>query len=472
MGTHKRPGSAAGSPAPPRAAKAAGKVTKSGSSSRSSARRCGFPECGKTAKPGGFCISHGGGKKCAVDGCTTSVVSRGFCVAHGGGKRCQHPDCSKSAQTGGFCWIHGGGKKCGFEGCTKRAQSGGACISHGGGKRCRIDGCNKVVQYEGLCVSHGGYRRCLSINCTRKALANSYCQLHGGNSHCVVANCGKKAVRGGTCGEHKLMAARSAQQQYQQKQQQPQYRTALRQHQSSDEEEAAAAVSVDVRVAGGASKRRHLSPSVAQMVSQQKTPELRAAADAFLAAATGQRPDLTSSPLAFRNPLDERRASPLKHEIKREAGSPPGVVPPFRDSLTATATTISPTVALQSRFSLYAQVSTDPETRTFTPPPSSASTTAAATVALSQLKPGLLPGIQSLQHGLRGRLYSSPSSLPSHNVWSRNSSPFREQQQSLSPPALIAVGSDGHLRCTVGSCGRFAKRSGLCLLHGVAADSD
>lgn len=97
----------------------------------SGSRRCGFPECQKTAKRGGFCISHGGGKKCSVEGCTTSVVSRGFCVAHGGGKRCQAPACTKSAQTGGFCWVHGGGKKCGYLGCKKRAQSGGTCISHG-----------------------------------------------------------------------------------------------------------------------------------------------------------------------------------------------------------------------------------------------------------------------------------------------------------------------------------------------------
>ncbi|TYZ62868.1 hypothetical protein PybrP1_012900 [[Pythium] brassicae (nom. inval.)] len=176
----------------------------------SSSRRCGFPECTKTAKPGGLCISHGGGKKCAVPGCSTSVVSRGFCVAHGGGKRCQHAGCAKSAQTGGFCWIHGGGKKCGFQGCAKRAQSGGACISHGGGKRCRVDGCNKVVQYDGLCVGHGGYRRCLSINCAKKALANSYCQLHGGHSQCTAPDCGRKAVKGGLCGEHKNAAAAAA----------------------------------------------------------------------------------------------------------------------------------------------------------------------------------------------------------------------------------------------------------------------
>ncbi|KAE9027923.1 hypothetical protein PR003_g30126, partial [Phytophthora rubi] len=170
---------------------------------RTNSRRCGFPECQKTAKRGGLCISHGGGKKCSVEGCTTSVVSRGFCVAHGGGKRCQAPACTKSAQTGGFCWIHGGGKKCGYQGCKKRAQSGGACISHGGGKRCRIEGCNKVVQYDGLCVGHGGYRKCLSINCDKRALANSYCQAHGGNSMCRVVGCHKRAIRGGICSEHK-----------------------------------------------------------------------------------------------------------------------------------------------------------------------------------------------------------------------------------------------------------------------------
>ncbi|KAL3662265.1 hypothetical protein V7S43_012593 [Phytophthora oleae] len=171
--------------------------------SRPHSRRCGFPECLKTAKRGGLCISHGGGKKCSVQGCVTSVVSRGFCVAHGGGKRCQAPGCTKSAQTGGFCWIHGGGKKCGFQGCKKRAQSGGACISHGGGKRCRMEGCNKVVQYDGLCVGHGGYRKCLSLNCEKRALANSYCLSHGGNSLCRVTGCRKRAIRGGICSEHK-----------------------------------------------------------------------------------------------------------------------------------------------------------------------------------------------------------------------------------------------------------------------------
>ncbi|KUF96854.1 WRKY transcription factor 19 [Phytophthora nicotianae] len=170
---------------------------------RTHSRRCGFPECQKTAKRGGLCISHGGGKKCAVKGCTTSVVSRGFCVAHGGGKRCQAQGCTKSAQTGGFCWIHGGGKKCGYQGCKKRAQSGGACISHGGGKRCRMEGCNKVVQYDGLCVGHGGYRKCLSLNCDKRALANSYCQAHGGNSICHITDCQKRAIRGGVCSEHK-----------------------------------------------------------------------------------------------------------------------------------------------------------------------------------------------------------------------------------------------------------------------------
>ncbi|ETN07719.1 hypothetical protein PPTG_23162 [Phytophthora nicotianae INRA-310] len=103
----------------------------SDTSSKPNSRRCCIPDCQKTAKRGGRCISHGGGNKCAVDGCTTSVVSRGLCVAHGGGKRCQTQGCTKSAQSGGFCWVHGGGKKCGYHGCSKRAQSGGACIAHG-----------------------------------------------------------------------------------------------------------------------------------------------------------------------------------------------------------------------------------------------------------------------------------------------------------------------------------------------------
>ncbi|POM62253.1 Yip1 domain containing hypothetical protein [Phytophthora palmivora] len=175
--------------------------------SKPNPRRCSVPDCQKTAKRGGRCISHGGGNKCIVDGCTTSVVSRGLCVAHGGGKRCQTPECVKSAQSGGYCWIHGGGKKCGYHGCPKRAQSGGACIAHGGGKRCRIDGCNKVVQYDGLCVGHGGYRRCVVENCGRRAMANDFCQQHGGSSVCSLEHCYKRAVRGGKCSEHKAEAS-------------------------------------------------------------------------------------------------------------------------------------------------------------------------------------------------------------------------------------------------------------------------
>ncbi|KAG6962600.1 hypothetical protein JG688_00008515 [Phytophthora aleatoria] len=173
-------------------------------------RRCSVPDCQKTAKRGGRCISHGGGNKCSVDGCITSVVSRGLCVAHGGGKRCQTQGCTKSAQSGGFCWVHGGGKKCGYHGCSKRAQSGGACIAHGGGKRCRIDRCNKVVQYDGLCVGHGGYRRCVFENCNRRAMANDHCQQHGGSSICLLEHCYKRAVRGGMCSEHKAEASMQA----------------------------------------------------------------------------------------------------------------------------------------------------------------------------------------------------------------------------------------------------------------------
>ncbi|KAG7381089.1 hypothetical protein PHYPSEUDO_006464 [Phytophthora pseudosyringae] len=182
----------------------------SDSSARPNLRRCSVPDCQKTAKRGGRCISHGGGNKCAVDGCITSVVSRGLCVAHGGGKRCQTQGCTKSAQSGGSCWVHGGGKKCGYLGCPKRAQSGGACIAHGGGKRCRIDGCNKVVQYDGLCVGHGGYRRCIFENCDRRAMANDYCQQHGGSSVCLLEYCYKRAVRGGMCSEHKAEASLQA----------------------------------------------------------------------------------------------------------------------------------------------------------------------------------------------------------------------------------------------------------------------
>jgi hypothetical protein len=76
-----------------------------------------------------------------------------------------------------------------------------------------MEGCNKVVQYDGLCVGHGGYRKCLSLNCEKRALANSYCQAHGGNSMCHIAGCRKRAIRGGICSDHKtqmpLHAART-----------------------------------------------------------------------------------------------------------------------------------------------------------------------------------------------------------------------------------------------------------------------
>lgn len=166
-------------------------------------RRCQFLNCIKTAKSGGFCISHGGGKECSVEGCRTSVVSRGYCVAHGGGKRCQSQGCTKSAQTGGFCWIHGGGKTCHHPHCTKRAQSGGACIAHGGGKRCRTEGCTKVVQYDGRCVSHGGYRTCSIEDCSLKAFPNGLCARHGGQSDCRLKTCSRKALRGGLCRIHR-----------------------------------------------------------------------------------------------------------------------------------------------------------------------------------------------------------------------------------------------------------------------------
>ncbi|CAH0479847.1 unnamed protein product [Peronospora belbahrii] len=177
-------------------------------SSQTLLRRCGFPECQKTAKRGGLCIAHGGGKKCSVEGCVTSVVSRGCCVAHGGGKRCQAPACAKSAQSGGFCWIHGGGKKCGFLGCKKRAQSGGACILHGGGKRCRVEGCDKVVQYDGLCISHGGYRKCLSIKCDKRVQVDSYCQAHSGSSRFRVVRYHAQTIRSDVGSDRKAQIPR------------------------------------------------------------------------------------------------------------------------------------------------------------------------------------------------------------------------------------------------------------------------
>lgn len=314
----------------------------------------------------------------------------------------------------------------------------------GGGKRCRIDGCNKVVQYEGLCVSHGGYRRCLSINCSRKALANSYCQLHGGNSHCVVPNCRKKAVRGGTCGAHKLMASLSAQQQH-----------LLNQHQqqSSDEEEASrnpVLVSVSTPVILSHAKPNHHSPPTPGMV-QQKTIELRAAADAFIAAAevVARRPSITAS-----SPTQSFSESPRPQRMAHAATS---IVPPLHHSV---PTTISPTMSLQGRFSQIARI-TSP--LAFTPPPTNDSVVSAA-VSLSQLKPNALPGIASLQRGIRDTRYSSP---PREPTWTAGSS-FQYAPQSHSPPSLglMPGGSIGQHRCIVGDCGRFAKRDGLCLLHG------
>ncbi|KAF1775038.1 AMMECR1 protein [Phytophthora cactorum] len=49
----------------------------------------------KSAKEGGYCIAHGGGKRCREDGCSKSALAGGLCSAHGGGKRCSAPNCSR-----------------------------------------------------------------------------------------------------------------------------------------------------------------------------------------------------------------------------------------------------------------------------------------------------------------------------------------------------------------------------------------
>ncbi|KAG6584626.1 WRKY transcription factor 19 [Phytophthora cinnamomi] len=392
-------------------------------SARTHSRRCGFPECQKTAKRGGLCISHGGGKKCSVEGCTTSVVSRGFCVAHGGGKRCQAPACTKSAQTGGFCWIHGGGKKCGYQGCKKRAQSGGACISHGGGKRCRIEGCNKVVQYDGLCVGHGGYRKCLSINCDKRALANSYCQAHGGNSMCRVVGCHNRAIRGGICSEHKaqmpVQATRSS--------------------------SAFAHCRPSIDLAGNQDPQFKVEPTAVlrtrlDQYHRYPTPLVSKASSELRGPSTYGRMRLSMD--ADSPPADEHVLSPLQY-VRQGSSS-------LLDDGRTMVTPISRHFNAGERYDPY---------------------------GLKRQSLPLLPSFQTLQRSCSSSPGSDMESVssgsnpnqPNEDVVDQKWTQFPPRTQSRPDNFLVALGTAYTHTCSVANCARHAKRSGLCLLHSIVA---
>ena len=70
---------------------------------------CHHPGCGKRARRGGFCVSHGGGRRCSTVDCTKAVQTGGKvgkCFAHGGGKRCEDTHCSRRALRHNYCGRH------------------------------------------------------------------------------------------------------------------------------------------------------------------------------------------------------------------------------------------------------------------------------------------------------------------------------------------------------------------------------
>ena len=141
-------------------------------------KKCGFVNCSKLAKKGGFCVAHGGGVRCSFNECNKSGLKGGLCVAHGGGVRCSFNECNKHAQKGGLCVAHGGGVRCSFNECNRSAQKGGLCIAHGGGIRCSFNECNKSAQKGGLCLAHGGGVRCSFNECNKHARKGGLCKAH------------------------------------------------------------------------------------------------------------------------------------------------------------------------------------------------------------------------------------------------------------------------------------------------------
>jgi hypothetical protein len=139
--------------------------------------------CKSQARPGGFCITHGGPKptrrKCAhISGCTRDASgAHVMCVPHG---------CPKRTVTLLRC-TH-------LSGCTRFARPGfRTCAGHGGGKRCAEEGCDRTARGASeVCAGHGGGKRCAEEGCPNGAQgATDHCKVHGG---------GKTARRGPTRG--------------------------------------------------------------------------------------------------------------------------------------------------------------------------------------------------------------------------------------------------------------------------------
>ncbi|KAF4692917.1 Trafficking protein particle complex 8, partial [Perkinsus olseni] len=156
----------------------------SGSSRKSSHKKCEVPECTRLARGVGpqarRCASHGGGRRCFC-----GRVARGsssYCGTHGGGRRCQQEGCtSGAAGASNFCVTHGGGRRCSVAECPKAScAKSDRCFEHGGGRRCSYEGCGRgAVGLTEYCIRHGGGKRCGFEGCTKGAVSGGFCVRHG-----------------------------------------------------------------------------------------------------------------------------------------------------------------------------------------------------------------------------------------------------------------------------------------------------
>ena len=145
--------------------------------------RCSFGKCSNIpvgAAPGGYCITHGGGKRCIEKGCHSYVCgTTRQCFRHGPKfQGCQAPGCTKHVMPGSTtrCSLHGsGGERCQVVGCPKSAIGTSLrCLAHRRGNWCRHPECPKPPAGKTLhCVTHGGGQRCKEKACSKLALGKS-----------------------------------------------------------------------------------------------------------------------------------------------------------------------------------------------------------------------------------------------------------------------------------------------------------
>jgi hypothetical protein len=188
--------------------------------------RCSFGKCSNIpvgAAPGGYCITHGGGKRCIEKGCHSYVCgTTRQCFRHGPKfQGCQAPGCTKHVMPGSTtrCSLHGsGGERCQVVGCPKSAIGTSLrCLAHRRGNWCRHPECPKPPAGKTLhCVTHGGGQRCKEKACSKLALGKSqHCKAHGVSKCCEREGCPKTAkdARARFCTDHdegKLKRAYSA----------------------------------------------------------------------------------------------------------------------------------------------------------------------------------------------------------------------------------------------------------------------